>query len=89
VRLRAQRAAGAQPTEEGRAGHDFRQHLIAEGVQLEDRRARGDHAVVGERHADVVRGKFARHARHIARRRVHDEADVRLVGVDVGDRVDA
>jgi hypothetical protein len=58
-------------------------------VQPEDRRVRGNHAVVGERGVDVVGGKLARHERHIVRRRVHDQADVRLVGVDVGDRVDA
>ena len=80
---------GEQPAEQGRAGHHFRQHLITERVQLEDRRARGNHAVVGERDADVAGGKLARDERHIARRRVHDQADVCLAGVDVGDRVDA
>jgi len=80
---------GEQPAEQRRSGHDFGQHLIAERVQLEDCRVRGNHTVVGERDADVAGGKLARDERHIAGRRVHDQADVRLLGVDVGDRVDA
>jgi hypothetical protein len=89
VRLGAKRVPGEQPAKQGRAGRHFRQHLIAERVQPQDRRVRGDRAIVGERHVDVASGKLARDERHFARRRVHDQADVRLLGVDVGDRMDA
>jgi hypothetical protein len=79
---------GEKPAEQCRAGHDFRQHLIAERVQVEDRRMSRHHTVIGEGNVDVAAGKLARHEHHIARRHMHDYAHVALVGAYVGERVD-
>jgi hypothetical protein len=37
---------------------------------------------------DATAGQLARDERHIARRRVHDDADLALAGTHVGERVD-
>jgi hypothetical protein len=80
---------GEQPAKQSRAGHDFRQHLIVERVQLDDRRTRRHDATIGEGGVDVAPGQLARHKRHVARRRAHDHADIGLVGAHVRERMDA
>jgi hypothetical protein len=79
---------GEQPAKQRRAGHDFRQYLIAKRVQLEDRRMSRHHAIIGEGGVDVAAGELARHERDIAQRRMHNYAHVVLVGAYVGERVD-
>jgi len=79
---------GEQPAKQSRAGHDFRQHLIAERVHLDDRRMRGHDATIREGRMDAAAGQLACHERNITRRRAHDHADSGLVGAHVGERVD-
>lgn len=87
VRLRAQLAAGAHPAQQRGARTDFRQQLIAERVQREDRRPRGHGAVVGERSVDATAGQLRRDERHIARRRAHDQTHVGPIGRYPSERV--
>jgi hypothetical protein len=71
---------GEQPAKQGGPGHDFRQQLIAERVQLDDRRRGGNDTIVGERGMNATPGQLTRDERHVARGRTHDDADIGLVG---------
>jgi hypothetical protein len=85
--LRAQLGPGAHPAQQGSAGPYFRHQLIAERVQHDDRRGRGHAAVIGEGGVDAMARQLRRHERQIARRRLHDDAHVGLVGAYMGERV--
>jgi hypothetical protein len=56
-------------------------------VQPDDRGAGRHAAIISEGGVDATPGQLRRHERHIARRRLHDDANVVLVGRYVGKRV--
>jgi hypothetical protein len=74
ARLRAQRAAGAQPVEHPGA-RDFGHQLVSERLQTGDARRRGHARVVGEGDVDTLARELGRQGADEPRGRVHDHAD--------------